>query len=565
MLNIENNQQSLLTFRIGPVLCCAPSLPVTSIITPPKLTHPPGSDSANPGIFKHGTHIVKVVDLRQKFGIDIKDQTQPGHLIISIFEKENYAFWVDQILDVFDFPSEGWGNLPAAIPKGIFTRTLLLNKKIHLYSEFEKLAAIPSLGYLEHYINQLNQQNELENKQITKPIEKISSGNTDTVQKTPVTPSIEKISKTPTTIKPLDPSKTTSVKEKPSPAPRPLPINNNSVDKNNAIPAKKTNIKNTDILKAKDTKLVESARLIHKKIAPLTKENSSIRTAKNAKQNISQTPTNPLIEDINEQQRSTTHSAVSDTYNNKEQQGTSIFTILFLLLIIGSLSYSSYYFLFKKNEINKTVYPSSPQHELEITEPLPIATIRNIESDPVAISAEPEIETSVVSSVEDNSIEVEAAEIQPMGNEPTNIETTVIISTISHDNDALSGGTYQAEISQLADEITITVIEPLLTETEMVIEAQVNQDNIEESAEDQILIEKITEKVMPSPVQKQKTKPEIINEIIHIVKKGDTLWAIAKKYVHNPFRYPELARLSNIKNPHRIYPGNRVRIRFIKR
>lgn len=49
-------------------------------------------------------------------------------------------------------------------------------------------------------------------------------------------------------------------------------------------------------------------------------------------------------------------------------------------------------------------------------------------------------------------------------------------------------------------------------------------------------------------------------EIIHIVKKGDTLWHIAKKYINNPWRYPELARLSKIKNPDLIYPGDRVRI-----
>ena len=48
--------------------------------------------------------------------------------------------------------------------------------------------------------------------------------------------------------------------------------------------------------------------------------------------------------------------------------------------------------------------------------------------------------------------------------------------------------------------------------------------------------------------------------ITHIIVKGDTLWAIAKRYVKNPYLYPELARLSNIKNPDLIYPGNRVRI-----
>jgi ribosomal protein S15P/S13E len=48
--------------------------------------------------------------------------------------------------------------------------------------------------------------------------------------------------------------------------------------------------------------------------------------------------------------------------------------------------------------------------------------------------------------------------------------------------------------------------------------------------------------------------------ITHIVVKNDTLWSIAKRYVHNPYMFPELARLSNIKDPNLIYPGNRVRI-----
>jgi hypothetical protein len=59
-------------------------------------------------------------------------------------------------------------------------------------------------------------------------------------------------------------------------------------------------------------------------------------------------------------------------------------------------------------------------------------------------------------------------------------------------------------------------------------------------------------------------KPEKIiarrKVIIHAIVKGDTLWAIAKRYVNNPYRYPELARLSKIKNPDRIYPGNKVKI-----
>lgn len=46
--------------------------------------------------------------------------------------------------------------------------------------------------------------------------------------------------------------------------------------------------------------------------------------------------------------------------------------------------------------------------------------------------------------------------------------------------------------------------------------------------------------------------------IEHVVVRGDTLWDIAGRYLENPFRYPELARLSRIRDPDLIYPGDRV-------
>ena len=57
---------------------------------------------------------------------------------------------------------------------------------------------------------------------------------------------------------------------------------------------------------------------------------------------------------------------------------------------------------------------------------------------------------------------------------------------------------------------------------------------------------------------------EGISEKVHIVVPRDTLWHIARQYLGDPFRYPELAALSRIKNPDLIYPGDIVRI-IIKR
>ena len=156
MAALDDNN-SLLLFRVGPVRCCAPSLPVESIITPPALTHPPGSNIARPGIFKHGKQLVSVMELRYLFGVN-KEDWKPGRNIITRIENRFIGFWVDEILDVIEMPGKGWGKVPTLIPQDIFSRTLLLDEHIFLYAEFENLAKIRHPGILKKYIEQLTEQ-----------------------------------------------------------------------------------------------------------------------------------------------------------------------------------------------------------------------------------------------------------------------------------------------------------------------------------------------------------------------------------------------------------------------
>lgn len=60
-------------------------------------------------------------------------------------------------------------------------------------------------------------------------------------------------------------------------------------------------------------------------------------------------------------------------------------------------------------------------------------------------------------------------------------------------------------------------------------------------------------------------KPFKSETIIYTVVRGDTFWAIAGRFVNNPYKYTELAAQNKIINPDLIYPGNKIRIIKISR
>lgn len=505
-MNLEGKQQSILTFRVGPVLCCAPSFPVQSIITPPKLTHPPGSDLSQPGIFKHGSHIVKVLDLRKKFGVQESDQTQPGNLIVTLLKNESVAFWVDQILDVFDFPNEGWGNLPAAIPRGAFSRTLLLNKKIHLYSEFEHLSTIHDLDYLKHYIQQLKQQENVPNVPAVTKQQK----NTSLLSELP-----GKSNKIEKTIK---------IEEKNTPVVK------------NHITTKKTINKNSSTLATNTSRIkpIEPSIIEVKKAAPPPSTiQKPVEIKEKPKQSLERKYPAPII-------KPPTSKSSTITIEDKEESSSSAIIFLFIIILLSFAAGVYYLFIntmstdYKKTTFNTHHQENYNKKDKSIIETTELQNITSAQND-------------INSDIEDDN--------NFIINEKNIIESTSEINKENAATEKLKDESYQAKIVQQDNDITITLHQPTVKEKQLEPVIAVQQpDN------------KPTSQIIKTPpVIKEKVKPEeIFREIIHIVVKGDTLWAIAKKHVNDPFLYPELARLSKIKNPHRIYPGNRVRIRFIK-
>ncbi len=57
--------------------------------------------------------------------------------------------------------------------------------------------------------------------------------------------------------------------------------------------------------------------------------------------------------------------------------------------------------------------------------------------------------------------------------------------------------------------------------------------------------------------EKEDKGEDVIN---YVVKRGDTLWAIASRYLGSGTKYPQIAQENNISNPHLIYPGQVFKI-----
>jgi nucleoid-associated protein YgaU len=63
-------------------------------------------------------------------------------------------------------------------------------------------------------------------------------------------------------------------------------------------------------------------------------------------------------------------------------------------------------------------------------------------------------------------------------------------------------------------------------------------------------------------VEEAVSVPDEKEPVFHTVEKGDTLWAIASKYLGNGNRYPEIfeANKPMLSHPDKIYPGQNLRI-----
>lgn len=688
-----NDYNAILLYRIGPVFCCAPTLPVTAIIEPPQLTHPPGISASQPGIFKHARHIVSVFDLRFKFGLQQQDWKQPGRMIITELPQGHIGFMVDDIQEVMEMPMQGWGSLPAMCPKGIFSRTLLLNKKIHLYAEFERLLQLQGHAYLKKYIEHLvneerrrieavientrNSHGDLRNARQTQSqtvVDSMTAATTTTsATRTVAATTAPVLTSASTTagkaVHNSEPAHATVARHAATPAATQTSVTRGKPKSAAAHSHSKTSLGQRDTaaksVQAADTHKQPS--ISTQKTAPhnepLTLHTTTGQSGSHAAY---MSQANPDHQSIADNSNATSHTQV--TAHTLPADATSDSTTPVLLLMIAILIIGAVIYLF----VSDILAPADNHRQAAQTLPT-IAQPDNIQKDlptfqtDTASSQQTQTTSSVsaadaslpetVAMIEENNDEEDEVPVattvtadtttapnvppinHPTANQQDDANPPASASTVdtatdayrassdkaetaqqSSDGDEIPATTtvtaktttapdlpltsnpaadkqdaatppattatadtateaYRANIEKDASGITIVLDVPVTANVFKTDKDSKDSDNQSDSTQAQLAspeplpardtnvidneAAKDTDKADNVAVNKTDQRAEATvqsQEIIHIVVKGDTLWHIATRYLNNPYRYPELAKLSHIRNPDLIYPGDRVRI-----
>lgn len=544
MQNTTNNK--LLLFQVGPVKCSLFSNDIQTIITPPK-QETAGKTGRLPGMFRHNDHIVRVVDVRTKFGLSPSDPAG-GRVIIAELPKGSFAFWVDKVLNVIDQEDGRWDILPAALPRDVFTRTFVMDEELILHTECARLEAMTpsSSSALSKHIEALEARQQAASSTAAveikpdKPERPEVDGATSPVIEEPLEKSEPATESKSAATAPLDRPESKVEREKPvspeaKPAPaapgpkatppvRPAPV---------TAPPSATTTRTPAPARATDSL---TTRRVEKTVATSSPPTSP-RPAQSALKTSITTKAEPA--EISSRQTSTQR----DEY---EDGGMGwIILLVAIIFIAGTIAILYISGTFSDTERSRPV----ASYEEPVAEPEPTPEPEAVITETTQIS-EPEPEP-ITSETQTSPMEAEA-------------ETTVTVDetapTAEEDRE------FSADIERDDRVLTITLSGPDNEEVRPLLKETIEDDITEPAKESETdnttpaPVEKISE---PAPEPEPVAKPEIPRarlEITHVVVKGDTLWDIAERYVKDPLLYPELARLSGIKNPDRIYPGDVVRI-----
>lgn len=612
--NKLEDANALLLYRVGPVLMCSPTLQVESVIVPPAISRASASSHAEPGMFKSMYGMVRVVDLRVRFGVDAAQCKQPGQIIIVEVTGGHAGFWVDEIEDVVAFPQTGWSQVPSHVPGSVFSRALMQENVIRLYAEFDRLDGFKASGYLREHIRSLQQVTQKE--QTTSTYNDRSPVQTTSVQSQVATS--QSLTSHAAAVAPLDlPSKTHAQPiSRFDQANKPINASNNPPEnlpeKAKEKAAEKTDTThNNDMQNTADNQSVSphkasatSAHAINHLPAPNGMTQARQKTHQQAHHHPhpmqaqykadrpvvsgarSADSVAPLANKIKRADDGGLKIQTLPTAAESEQAGAGWlwwFVLLLLLFIV--------LFIFMQNSsLLQRLFAPDKAPALQARVDLQQDTLifqseKNLDNDATQYAPPtPPIDTSsnAIADIEDSP---DAQIVDDLTDviyiEPDSGDLTITVN--DYEEDSAVEGMSAAEILAQKKMATQLELDGKQEALQTMPQQEREADNLDSAEQKQSLPETKTvdaepmqadeeHQAVPTKYAEHETQKvssveaEVVNKtasrtsrrLQHVVVKGDTLWSITGRYINKPWRYPEIARLSNIDNPHLIYPGQRV-------
>jgi nucleoid-associated protein YgaU/chemotaxis signal transduction protein len=594
--NRLEDTNALLLYRVGPVLMCSPTLQVESVIVPPAISRVNASSDAEPGMFRSMYGMVRVVDLRVRFGVDAAQRKQPGQIVIVEVTGGHAGFWVDEIEDVIAFPQTGWSQVPSHVPGSVFSRALLQENDIRLYAEFDRLDSFKASGYLREHIRKLQQtaqQETAETQESTKPAAPVQpqvltstlnhTGTTATTQaEVPAETDKQSISRSANA-----PSENQAAKKTETPfvAARSGDSQHVQVKPGNKLHPQATthrqtiSHRETDSDAAKERRgTVESHRpspavktRVQSRKIPAVHEKAGESVA------VSANKTNSIGYAGLQRQVPQPASAAEQTGSNW------LWWLVPLLLLFVVL-----FILMQNSRLLQSLIAQDENSSLQTRVNLEKSTTgTQQEQGPdndisLYASSEPAVDTSIDPAAKikaGSTVQVADDLTDTIYIEPGSGDLTITVNDYEEDDLAQDASPVETSVqSQLPVQADADAHQALqqetdsqdreaeteyeqavsLSETEIADSERVPADKKQDQSEMEISEGEMLEPAAVEDVTVEKTAQLTSRRLQHIVVKGDTLWSITERYINKPWRYPEIARLSNIDNPHLIYPGQRV-------
>ena len=543
-------ENTLLRFRVGPFRFSVPAVEVEGIIIPPHLTVIPLNPPHSKGVFMFHQRLASAISLRTKFGLPDNDDKNFGQLVLGEVRTGLVGFWVDEVYETVDSTELEWREMPGFIPHQAFESFAVKDNVIVMASSMQKLYDVPAeemasmLASVRQNFNLPadvppvaaegaalgNEQDDedafgdlVESSRTEAPVTEVASVRSENKTMETVESARTGANAPASTV--IDFAKSRDIGSGAS-TPRSAAATSSSASNSGHVARSHPdeNKKTSSIPISSRTpgtngeahvSSYSAARVVEGN-RPTRVRSHSVSDGNSHRPQFFSGGTyagsiNRMRQERSHTQSTETSSAAQYSREKRSSDGVGWLLLVLLFLLVG---------------IGYWLWPSDGNNSAPTEVPTSTATDLFTESSPgIAQNPEP---VDPGSSLQANQ-EIPAA--------PPTKKQEQASETVSDNPD--SSEVYRLE----GKDVTVTVERNKPEPQRAQASPEVAQQSAQSSERDETQIQ-------PG-----------YREFVHIVVKGDTLWAIAKKYLKNPFRYPELARLSEIKNPDLIYPGDTVRIR----